>query len=258
MGAGCPALPTLHRSVSIYLFGCLSVRQYICLSVCLSIWLPVYQAVYLFVCLPVCQAVYLFGCLSIRHYTCLLICLSICLFRSLSFCVSIYLSVHVSACRCFLPHWHTICWITSFYHLLTIPLILCNACNCLLFFSSIPSHHTPLCPTPIFLSFFLFSLPTLSSYSPPDFLLSIPFPQLFFFPPLFIQFLYLLLFLLLSSPFFLLSTTFLSILKSGSSLFQCSVDENIFKREDLITLHNWTSADSTALISKVLQLTKKI
>ena len=148
MGVGCPALPTLHRSVSIYLFGCLSVRQYICLSVCLSVWLPVYQAVYLFVCLPVCQAVYLLGCLSIRHYICLLICLSICLFRSLSFCVSIYLSGHVSACRCSLPHWYTICWTTSFYHLLTIPLIFCNACNCLLFFSFSPLFSIP--PYPLF------------------------------------------------------------------------------------------------------------
>ena len=90
---------------AVYLFICM----YICLAACLSGSISVCLSVCLLICMSICLSIYLFGCLSIRHYICLLICLSICLFRSLSFCVSIYLSVHVSACRCFLPHWHTIC-----------------------------------------------------------------------------------------------------------------------------------------------------
>jgi hypothetical protein len=38
---------------------------------------------------------------------------------------------------------------------------------------------------------------------------------------------------------------------TGSSLFQCAVDDNIFKREDLLILHSWTSADSEPIIDKV-------
>jgi hypothetical protein len=38
---------------------------------------------------------------------------------------------------------------------------------------------------------------------------------------------------------------------SGSSLFQCAVDDNIFKREDLLVLHSWTSAESVPIIDKV-------
>ena len=41
---------------------------------------------------------------------------------------------------------------------------------------------------------------------------------------------------------------------AGSSLFQCSVDENISKNEDMIILHRWNSSDSIPLISKVNHL----
>lgn len=50
-------------------------------------------------------------------------------------------------------------------------------------------------------------------------------------------------------PFYFIS----SFPSLGSSLFQCSVDDNIFKREDLLSLYSWGLDISVPILAKVLQ-----
>ena len=80
----------------------MSICQFVCVSVCLYACLCIWQFVYLFVCLSICLSVYLCVCPSAYLSVYLSVCLSIyrcaylpvCLSACVSVCLSVYLPVN--------------------------------------------------------------------------------------------------------------------------------------------------------------------